>query len=86
VTGNLWTKGGENSLARYFKPIGRQNDALGPVEIQDSQIGNKMIQAPKGVLMDRFIITDQQWLKMEPHCLGKPSDPGRTGSDNRMVL
>ena len=23
---------------------------------------------------------------MEPHCLGKPSDPGRTGSDNRMFL
>ena len=36
--------------------------------------------------MDRFIITDAQWLKMEPHCLGKPSDPGRTGSDNRMFL
>lgn len=36
--------------------------------------------------MDRFIITDGQWLKMEPHCLGKPSDPGRTGSDNRMFL
>jgi transposase len=36
--------------------------------------------------MDRYILTDAQWLKMEPHCLGKPSDPGRTGSDNRMFL
>ena len=36
--------------------------------------------------MDRLILTDAQWAKMEPHCLGKPSDPGRTGSDNRMFL
>ena len=36
--------------------------------------------------MDRFILTDAQWVKMEPHCLGKPTDPGRTGSDNRMFL
>jgi transposase len=36
--------------------------------------------------MDRFILTDAQWAKMEPHCLGKPTDPGRTGSDNRMFL
>jgi hypothetical protein len=25
--------------------------------------------------MDRFILTDAQWAKMEPHCLGKPTDP-----------
>ena len=36
--------------------------------------------------MGRFSITDQQWLKIEPHCLGKASDPGRTGSDNRMFV
>jgi transposase len=36
--------------------------------------------------MDRLILTDAQWAKMEPHCLGKPTDPGRTGSDNRMFL
>jgi hypothetical protein len=29
--------------------------------------------------MDRFVLTDAQWAKMEPHCLGKPGDPGRTG-------
>jgi transposase len=36
--------------------------------------------------MDRFILTDAQWAKMAPHCLGKPTDPGRTGSDGRMFL
>ena len=29
--------------------------------------------------IDRYIITDRQWAKIEPHCLGKKSDPGRTG-------
>lgn len=36
--------------------------------------------------MDRFVLTDAQWAKMEPHCLGKPSDPGRSGSDNRRFI
>lgn len=36
--------------------------------------------------MDRFVITDAQWKKMEPHCLGKKSDPGRTGGDGRLFL
>jgi len=36
--------------------------------------------------MDRFCLTDAQWEKMEPHCLGKASDAGRTGSDGRMFL
>src|SRR5689334_10050420 len=33
--------------------------------------------------MERFVLTDAQWAKMEPHYLGKPSDPGRSGGDNR---
>jgi hypothetical protein len=33
--------------------------------------------------MDRFVLTDAQWAKMESHCLGKPSDPGWSGSNNR---
>ena len=33
--------------------------------------------------MEQFVLTDAQWAKMEPHCLGKPTDPGRSGSDNR---
>lgn len=36
--------------------------------------------------MERFVLTDAQWAKMEPHCLGKPGDPGRSGGDNRLFL
>ena len=36
--------------------------------------------------MDRFVLTDTQWAKMEPHCLGKPTDPGRSGANNRLFM
>ena len=36
--------------------------------------------------MDRDVLTDAQWAKIEPHCLGKPRDPGRSGKDNRLFL
>ena len=36
--------------------------------------------------MDRFSLTDTQWERMAPHGLGKPGDPGRTGSNNRMFV
>ncbi len=36
--------------------------------------------------MDRFSLTDAQWGKMAPLCLGKPTDPGRTGGDGRLFL
>ena len=36
--------------------------------------------------MDRFVLTDAQWAKLEPLCLGKPSDPGRSGKDNRLFV
>ena len=36
--------------------------------------------------MDRFILTDAQWELMAPLCLGKRTDPGRTGSDGRMFV
>ena len=36
--------------------------------------------------MDRFVLTDAQWAKMEPPCLGKRSDPGRSGGNNRLFL
>ena len=36
--------------------------------------------------VERYIITDRQWGKIEPHCLGKKSDPGRTGGDARLFL
>jgi transposase len=36
--------------------------------------------------MERFVLTDAQWAKMEPHCLGKASDPGRSGGNNRLFV
>jgi len=36
--------------------------------------------------MERLVLTDAQWAKMAPHCLGKPSDPGRSGGDNRRFV
>ena len=36
--------------------------------------------------MDRLVLTDMQWEKMAPFCLGKPTDPGRTGSDCRLFV
>jgi transposase len=36
--------------------------------------------------MDRFSLTDAQWEKMGPFCFGKPTDPGRTGGDNRLFV
>ncbi len=38
------------------------------------------------MLEERFVITDRQWSLMEPHCLGKKRDPGRTGGDGRLFL
>ena len=36
--------------------------------------------------MSRTILNDAQWAMMEPHCLGRKSDPGRTGSDARKFV
>ena len=36
--------------------------------------------------MERFVLTDAQWAKMEPHCLGKVTDPGRSGVNNRLFF
>ncbi|MFT3972523.1 MAG: hypothetical protein QM699_03445 [Amaricoccus sp.] len=36
--------------------------------------------------MTRMILTDRQWALMEPHCLGKATDPGRTGGDARLFM
>ena len=36
--------------------------------------------------MDRLSITDRQWSLMEPLCLGKVGDPGRSGANNRLFL
>src|ERR1700722_17833053 len=36
--------------------------------------------------MDRSVLSDAQWAKMELHCRGKRSDPGRSGRDNRRFI
>jgi len=36
--------------------------------------------------MTRLVLTDAQWAKIEPHCLGKVSDPGRSGMNNRLFI
>jgi transposase len=36
--------------------------------------------------MVRLVLTDAQWEKIAPHCLGKPGDPGRSGGDNRRFI
>src|SRR5204862_7996545 len=57
-------------------------DALGSVGIQDSHPDLVVIQALNGPIR----LTDAQWAKMEPLCLGKPGDPGRSGTDNRLFV
>ena len=36
--------------------------------------------------MDRQELSDAIWTRIEPHLPGKPSDPGRTGRDNRLFV
>ena len=36
--------------------------------------------------MDSYIIMDRQWALRKRQCLGKTSDPGRTGGDGRWFL
>ena len=38
------------------------------------------------MIADRFVLSDRQWALIEPHCLGKKTDPGRTGGDGRLFL
>jgi len=33
-----------------------------------------------------MVLTDEQWSRIEPYCLGKRGDPGRSGMDNRMFM
>lgn len=34
----------------------------------------------------RYVLTDKQWARMSPLCLGKVGDRGRSGSNNRLFL
>ena len=35
---------------------------------------------------DRFVLTDEAWVRLAPHCPGKQGDSGATGKDNRLFL
>src|ERR1700761_9507763 len=35
--------------------------------------------------MERFVLTATQWAKMEPYCLGNPTDPRRSGRNRLFV-
>jgi transposase len=34
----------------------------------------------------RLVLRDEQWTRIEPHCVGKESDPGGRGENNRMFV
>ena len=34
------------------------------------------------ITSNRWVLSQAQWDKLEPHCLSKAIDPGRSGSDN----
>ena len=36
--------------------------------------------------MNRDVLSDAQWARIEPLIPGKPGDPGRTGDDNRLFV
>lgn len=36
--------------------------------------------------MKRTVLTDAQWAKMEPLCLGTVTDRGRSGKDDRLFI
>lgn len=55
---------------------------LRPVGICDSIRGVFGIRASDGTICTDRRPTDAQGRRGKPHCPGKPSDPGRSGSDN----
>jgi transposase len=83
---------GSGQGLRRVKPIGKTGSrtrraALGPVENQDSLgHGARDSSSQKEFVIERMCLTDAQWMKMQPHCLGKATDPGCTGSDGRLFL
>ncbi len=36
--------------------------------------------------MDRYVLSDEQWARLEPLLPGKLGDPGRSGADNRLFM
>jgi len=35
---------------------------------------------------ERFVLTDEVWVRLAPYCPGKQGDAGATGKDNRLFL
>ena len=64
--------------------------ALGPVDSWDSHLSGVVIQdcfweAALGV-MDRLVLSDDQWETMSGLIIGRPDQCGSTGRDNRMFV
>jgi len=68
---------GQRARERADRP-----EELGSVEVQLFPLRIPCFEFP----MDRYVLTDAQWARMEPHCRGKKSDPGRSGADNRRFV
>lgn len=59
----------------------------GPLTFEDSQIGRGVIQGCQiGVPLIRTTLTDAKWEIIAPQCLGRESDPGRSGPDPRLIV
>ena len=75
-----WPRPGRSWRSRRPQRLALIEAAAKAVGIQDSH------RAGCDLSLDGPICsTDAQWAKMEPHCLGKPGDPGRSGKDNRLL-
>src|SRR4051794_5952460 len=83
VNTSAWQRGLSQCLGRPARhPLQHGHLVLGSVEVQLFPVKIPCFK----LVMDRYVLTDAQWAKMEPHCRGKKSDPGRSGADNRRFV
>ena len=75
------------------KPRASRVNVLGPVDVHfgvwDSHGFANQIQGLKliwGQALTRRILSEAQWVLMQPHCLGQEGQPGQTGGDTRLFL
>ena len=59
----------------------REVNSLGSVEISKTRLWNSHNR-----VVIRYVLTDKQWARMSPLCLGKVGDRGRSGKDNRLFV
>src|SRR3954454_9051136 len=50
-----------------------------------SVIQDRLLEAVLGV-MDRLVLTDDQWARIAPLIIGRPDQKGSTGRDNRIFV